>query len=46
MFYDLAAKKTLAQEKAPMVIHDLASSENADTHLCDVGHRKVASGMS
>jgi WD40 repeat protein len=41
MFYDLAAKKTLAQEKAPMVIHDLALNDTADA-IVAVGHRKVA----
>ncbi len=40
LFYDLTANKTLAQEKAPMVIHDLALDENADT-IYAVGHRKV-----
>jgi WD40 repeat protein len=40
LFYDLTAKKPLAQEKAPMVIHDLALNENADT-IVTVGHHKV-----
>jgi WD40 repeat protein len=41
LFYDLAAKKPLAQEKAPMVIHDLALNESGDT-IYAVGHRKIA----
>ncbi|HKI19898.1 MAG TPA: hypothetical protein VKA15_18560 [Isosphaeraceae bacterium] len=40
MFYELGAKKTVAQEKTPMVIHDLALNENGDT-LYAVGHRKI-----
>jgi hypothetical protein len=40
-FYDLAAKKALAQEKAPMVIHDLALNETGDA-IVGAGHRKVA----
>jgi WD40 repeat protein len=41
LFYDLATKKTLAQEKAPMYIHDAALNETSDT-IYAVGHRKVA----
>jgi WD40 repeat protein len=41
MFYDLAANKTLAQEKAPMAVHDVALSESAD-RIVAVGHRKIA----
>ena len=40
MFYNLAAKKTLAEEKAPMVIHDVALSESANM-IYSVGHRKI-----
>ncbi len=40
MFCELTASKTLAQEKSPMVIHDLALDENADT-IYAVGHHKV-----
>jgi WD40 repeat protein len=40
MFCGVAAKKALAQEKAPMVIHDLALNESADT-VYAVGHHKI-----
>ncbi len=40
MFYNLAAKKTLAQEKAAMVIHDVALNESAD-RIYAVGHRRI-----
>ena len=40
MFFDLAAKKTLAQEKAPMYVHDLALDESSDT-IYAVGHHKI-----
>ena len=40
MFFDLAAKKTLAQEKAPMYVHDLALNETGDT-IYAVGHHKI-----
>ena len=41
MFFDVGAKKTLAQEKSPMYVHDLAMKESGDT-IYAVGHRKVA----
>lgn len=41
LFCDLAGKKLLVQEKAPMAVHDLALGENAET-IYAVGHRKVA----
>jgi WD40 repeat protein len=40
-FFDLAAKKVLAQEKASMYVHDLELNENADT-IYAVGHHKIA----
>ncbi len=40
MFFNLAGKKTLAQEKTPMNLHDLALSEDGDT-IYAVGHRKI-----
>jgi hypothetical protein len=40
-FFDLAATKILAQEKAPMYLHDLALNENGDT-IYAVGHHKIA----
>jgi WD40 repeat protein len=40
-FFDLAAKKVLAQEKAPMYIHDLALNEKGNT-IYAVGHKKIA----
>jgi len=40
LFYNLADKKTLAQEKVPMVIHDLVLNESADT-IYAAGHRKI-----
>ncbi len=40
-FFDLAANKVLAQEKAPMYVHDLALNEKGDT-IYAVGHRKIA----
>jgi WD40 repeat protein len=40
MFYNVAAKKSLAQEKAPMVIHDLTLNEASDK-IYAVGHRKI-----
>ena len=39
MFFDLAAKKVLAQEKAPMYVHDLALNEKGDT-IYAVGHQQ------
>jgi len=39
-FFDLAAKKVLAQEKAPMYLHDLALNEKGDT-IYAVGHHKI-----
>jgi WD40 repeat protein len=40
MFFNLAAKKTLAQEKTPMYLHDLALNESNDT-IYAAGHRKI-----
>ena len=40
-FFDLSAKKVLAQEKAPMYIHGLALNEKGDT-IFAVGHKKIA----
>ena len=40
-FFDLTAKKVLAQEKAPMYIHELALNEKGDT-IYAVGHKKIA----
>jgi WD40 repeat protein len=40
MVYELGARKTVAQEKAPMVIHEVALDENADT-IYAAGHRKI-----
>ena len=40
-FFDLAAKKVIAQEKTPMYLHDLALNEKADT-IYAVGHKKIA----
>ena len=40
MFFNLRAKKTLAQEKTPMYVHDLALNENGDT-IYAVGHHKI-----
>jgi WD40 repeat protein len=40
MFFDVAAKKTLAQEKTPMYLHDLAMNETGDT-IYAAGHRKI-----
>jgi WD40 repeat protein len=40
-FFDLAGKKVLAQEQAPMYVHDLALNEKGDT-VYAVGHRKIA----
>jgi WD40 repeat protein len=40
LFYDLDAKKALAQEKAPMVIHDFTLDESADT-IYAAGHRRI-----
>ena len=40
MFFDVAAKKTLAQEKTPMYVHDVALSEEGNT-LYAAGHRKM-----
>ena len=34
MFFDVAAKKTLAQEKTPMYVHDLALNEERRHDLC------------
>ena len=41
VFLDVAAKKVLRQEKAPMHVHDFALSEDAAA-LYAVGHNKVA----
>jgi hypothetical protein len=41
VFLDVAAKKVLRQEKAPMHVHDVALSEDA-TALYAVGHNRVA----
>ncbi len=41
MFFDLAAKKTLAQEKAPMYLHDLALNDKSN-RIYAVGHHKIA----
>ena len=40
MFFDLAAKKVLAQEKTPMYVHDLAMNETGDT-IYSAGHKRV-----
>jgi WD40 repeat protein len=40
-FFDLAGKKVLAQEKAPMYLHDLALNETGDT-IYAAGHHKIA----
>jgi hypothetical protein len=40
MFFDVAAKKTLAQEKAPMYLHDLAMNEVGDT-IYAAGHKRI-----
>jgi WD40 repeat protein len=40
MFFNLAAKKTIAQEKTPMNLHDLALNESGDT-IYAVGHRRI-----
>jgi WD40 repeat protein len=40
-FFDLAANKALAQEKAPMYVHDLAIHETGNT-IYAVGHKKIA----
>jgi WD40 repeat protein len=40
MFFDVATKKTLAQEKTPMYVHDLALSEAGDT-IYAVGHKRI-----
>jgi WD40 repeat protein len=39
-FYDVAAKKTLRQEKLPMHIHDFALSPDATT-ITSVGHNRI-----
>ena len=41
IFFDLTAKKVLAQEKVPMYVHDFALNETGDT-IYAVGHRKIA----
>ena len=41
LFYDVAGKKTLRQEKAPMHVHDFAISDAAELVTC-VGHHKLA----
>ena len=41
LFFDLAGKKVLAQEKAPMYVHDFALNEARDT-IYAVGHHKIA----
>jgi WD40 repeat protein len=40
MFFNLGTKKTLAQEKTPMYVHDLALNETSDM-IYAVGHRKI-----
>jgi WD40 repeat protein len=40
MFFNLGAKKTIAQEKTPMNLHDLALNEPGDT-IYAVGHRRI-----
>jgi WD40 repeat protein len=40
MFFDVAAKKTLAQEKTPMYLHDLAMNETGDS-IYTAGHKRV-----
>jgi WD40 repeat protein len=40
-FYDLTAKKVLAQEKASMYLHDIALNEKGGT-IYAVGHHKIA----
>jgi WD40 repeat protein len=40
MFFDVAAKKTLAQEKTPMYLHDLVMNETGDT-IDTAGHKRV-----
>jgi WD40 repeat protein len=40
MFFDVAAKKTLAQEKSPMYLHDLAMNETGDA-IYAAGHKRV-----
>jgi WD40 repeat protein len=40
LFYDVKAKKTLRQEKAPMHIHDIVVSDNGDT-IWAAGHGKI-----
>jgi WD40 repeat protein len=40
-FFDLTAKKVLAQEQVPMYIHDVALSEDGDT-IYAAGHHKIA----
>ena len=41
IFYDIAEKKVLRQEKASMHIHDIAMSEDAGTIYC-AGHNKLS----
>lgn len=41
VFYDVAAKKVLRQEKAAMFVHDMALSPDAKDLVC-VGHNKIA----
>jgi WD40 repeat protein len=41
MFFDVAANKVLAQQKAPMYVHDLALNETGAT-IYAAGHRKIA----
>jgi WD40 repeat protein len=40
MFFNVAARKTLAQEKTAMYVHDLALNESNDT-IYAAGHRKI-----
>jgi hypothetical protein len=40
MFFDVSKKKTLAQEKTPMYLHELALNENGET-IYAAGHRKI-----
>ncbi len=40
-FFDLAAKKIIAQEKVPLYIHDFELNEESDTAYA-VGHKKIA----
>jgi WD40 repeat protein len=39
-FFDVAAKKTLAQEKTPMYLHDFAMNETGDA-IYAAGHKRI-----